>query len=87
MPGNDRSRPLGAAPATDDRASRHDHSENIATDDGPEWLAEYPPWVCEAVRMDKRRRAASLRLEPLPSGKRDPRDLVARDAPSDPEAA
>ena len=43
------------------------------------WLADYPEWVREAVRMDKRRRAASLRMEPLPSGKRHPWDLVRRD--------
>jgi hypothetical protein len=84
MPGSDRDRPDKAAPTDDlpddDRSPAKDSS-------GDRWLAEYPEWVREAVHMDKRRRAASLRLEPLPSGKRDPRDLVASDAPSNPEAA
>jgi hypothetical protein len=47
------------------------------------WLTEYPQEVRMRVWMNKRRRAASLRLPPLASGKRDPWDLVARDAPSE----
>jgi hypothetical protein len=44
-----------------------------------DWLEDYPEPVREAVRMDRRRRVASLRLPPLPSGKRDPWDRVRRD--------
>jgi hypothetical protein len=47
--------------------------------DNTEWLADYPEHIRALVRMDQRRRAASLRLPPLPSGKRDPWDLVRRD--------
>ena len=48
----------------------------------PEWLAGYPEEARAQVYMDRRRRGASLRLVPLPSGKRDPLDLEAYDAPS-----
>jgi hypothetical protein len=75
-PDNDECRPPG----------RERHPENdptkITTDsvsESDDWLVHYPEWVREAVRMDKRRRAASLRMVPLPSGKRDPWDLIARD--------
>jgi hypothetical protein len=68
------------------RPQRSRHPENDPTkitaasvSETDDWLANYPEWVREAVREDKCRRAASLRLEPLPSGKRDPWDLIARD--------
>ena len=68
-------------PHTESGTQKIDPGEKIILDldDTGSWLADYPEWVREAVRMDKRRRAASLRMEPLPSGKRDPWDLVRRD--------
>jgi hypothetical protein len=58
-------------------------SRYIAERPPDDWLAEYPEEARMNVWFDKRRRGASHRCPPLPSGKRDPMDLVAHDAPSE----
>jgi hypothetical protein len=77
-------RPLETQEAGNPQArspQKFDLPQDQSTKTNDNWLAEYPEEIREAVRMDKRRRAASLGLPPLPSGQRDPWDLIRRDGP------
>jgi hypothetical protein len=79
-PDIDPPRPETGKPPQEERRSQTTATMSVAQyteTDGH--LADYPEEVREAIRMDRRRRAASLRLPPLPSGNRDPRDRERRD--------
>jgi hypothetical protein len=78
MTGNAERRPVDRGDAPEDDPTKITKKILAGSDD---WLSEYPEEIRELIRMDKRRRAASLRLPPTASGKRDPIDLINRDAP------
>jgi hypothetical protein len=82
MPGNDRA-PDSVSEA-EPRAQKINRAAVITdsvSESNDNWLSGYSEEIKEAVRMNRRRRAASLRLAPLPSGKRDPWDVFTSDGP------
>jgi hypothetical protein len=78
MPPNDRSRPAptpGGSPMSDDPAKDLDQGLAYATDIAEPLSNDQREYVAGL----RRRRAASLRMAPVASGKRDPWDRRRRD--------